>query len=946
MLKKIILSLLTVLMFFTLITSNSKINIVNADDETSCALYLYTKVDRDIKYVYEDGSTAKPTVHQEADFDGTLTFDNVTGKTVDYGEFTPESKTLPEVTSPTITGYTPDKAVVNSMTVRGYGQKHFEEIVTYSPVVQKMFVYYKVGNETLKTIEEVGRSDENFAYDPTNDLEEYARLGYEVVSDDYPRDGKYDTDPDVDQEYIIVLRPKVTHAEDRKDIIRTIEYRLNSPTGTELADPVIQETRFIRNCTTTGLDKVCDPWVPESFEFEAVNSPVLDDLTPSREVVDAITITGDSDNIYEVVIYVEDPEQFANIKIIDISSNTTLDSIDLAGKSGEEIGYDINPKLNELISHGYEVVENPYSSDILYDDDTDTDQLFVITVQPGFMRCKVDALCGPCRNDACDPTPDEGQDEKFLKVVLYRTIDYIFAEDNSVAAPQKVQEVPFSRELVVNRVTGESWYENFAPEQGTFELVNSPEKVAYTADPLKIDAENVSRSVAEGYMPSEDPQLFSEYEVVYTRIPQQGVIHFVDTDGKEIHPDYTEKFRGGSLTDFPESVTTDKDNIITSLIEVGYELISDEYADEPNKKFDNDSEVDQEYTVTLKEIIKIIPYDDPKVPGEPACEEPCKVKYPDGLTYNDLNKEFVRTIHHVDKNDVKLLDDATQDAAERYTYQFNLVTKELKLIDTKVENYPEYKAPDIEKMSKDREVVPADDRLENLEETIVYTKITYKVTFVDGLTGEELKIEVVDPGDDATAPEIPVHENYISKGWDKDFTNIQSDLVVTVNYDPIEKPVCVVKFMDGLTGKLIDVQQIECGTGAKDPGKPEHENYTPGDWDKPFDKVEVPELVVTVNYERNKCRVMFIDGLVEKEDVCKIWGDKYTGGGLIADVEYYCGDPVTPPTPKKHDGYEFDGWVKADCKMIIYAQYRKITVKPMVPTGANNILENLFNIFK
>ena len=344
--KKFILSVLTLLMCFSLVSFNTEINVVNADDETSCAIYLYTKVDRDIKYVYEDGSTAKPTVHQEADFDGTLTFDNVTGHTVDYGAFTPESKTLAEVVSPTIQGYTPDKATVNELVVRGYGKKHFEDIVTYSPVTQKMFVYFKT----------------------TNDLEEFKNLGYEVVEDEYAteQNKKYDTDPDVDQEYVITLRKRQSQETEQVTVSRIIEYKLNSPKGLDVADPVEQEAQFSRSCTTIGLETTCGEWTPESFEFEAVNSPAVDDLTPSREVVDAVIVTGDSKNIYEVVIYVEDPEQFANIKIIDISNNTTLNNIDLSGKSGEEIGYDVNPRLNELVSHNYVTtfIKNSSYSDV------------------------------------------------------------------------------------------------------------------------------------------------------------------------------------------------------------------------------------------------------------------------------------------------------------------------------------------------------------------------------------------------------------------------------------------------------------------------------------------------------------------------------------------------------------------------------------------------------
>ena len=57
----------------------------------------------------------------------------------------------------------------------------------------------------------------------------------------------------------------------------------------------------------------------------------------------------------------------------------------------------------------------------------------------------------------------------------------------------------------------------------------------------------------------------------------------------------------------------------------------------------------------------------------------------------------------------------------------------------------------------------------------------YIVTFKDW-DGTVLKIEEVEQGQSATAPTDPTRENYTFIGWDKEFSNVQSDLIVTAQY--------------------------------------------------------------------------------------------------------------------------------------------------------------------
>lgn len=68
---------------------------------------------------------------------------------------------------------------------------------------------------------------------------------------------------------------------------------------------------------------------------------------------------------------------------------------------------------------------------------------------------------------------------------------------------------------------------------------------------------------------------------------------------------------------------------------------------------------------------------------------------------------------------------------------------------------------------------------EKLNGTRVYPSIpVYVVMFYDYQGGNHLKTENVQQGGDATAPPDPTRAGYTFTGWDKSFTNVQSDLVV------------------------------------------------------------------------------------------------------------------------------------------------------------------------
>jgi len=63
-----------------------------------------------------------------------------------------------------------------------------------------------------------------------------------------------------------------------------------------------------------------------------------------------------------------------------------------------------------------------------------------------------------------------------------------------------------------------------------------------------------------------------------------------------------------------------------------------------------------------------------------------------------------------------------------------------------------------------------------------YAPTYYTVTFVDGVDGSTIASMSVKEGQAATAPAAPVHAGYEFVGWDKDFSNVTSNMTVTALY--------------------------------------------------------------------------------------------------------------------------------------------------------------------
>ena len=155
-------------------------------------------------------------------------------------------------------------------------------------------------------------------------------------------------------------------------------------------------------------------------------------------------------------------------------------------------------------------------------------------------------------------------------------------------------------------------------------------------------------------------------------------------------------------------------------------------------------------------------------------------------------------------------------------------------------------SPNVQGHSPSRQIVSGTMGATNMSVDVVYSANTYTVTFKDW-NGTVLKTQQIQYGGAATAPANPTRTGYTFTGWDKAFTNVTANLVVTAQYSI---NTYTVTFKDW-NGTVLKTQQVQYGGAATAPANPTRTGYTFTGWDKAFTNVTA-NLVVTAQYVQNE----------------------------------------------------------------------------------------------
>ncbi|HFU4060843.1 TPA: YSIRK signal domain/LPXTG anchor domain surface protein, partial [Streptococcus suis] len=280
---------------------------------------LNQTVTRVIKYQYEDGSQAQPDVVETLTYKRTATVNLVT-KEVTYGEWTSTDNAFDKVDTPTIAGYTPDKASVAAEANVPAEAADKEVIVKYVKDAQKATITYKDDKgTTLGSVDEVtGKSGEPITYTTTARITELKNKGYEVVTDGFTKDGGqvFDTDKTTDQPFEVVVRAKVVTVtpEDPKNpgtevdpgnpdgpkwpdgvkesdlnqtVTRVIKYQYED--GSQAKPDMVETLTYKRTATVNLVTKevTYGEWTSTDNDFDKVDTPAIAGYTPDKASVAA-----------------------------------------------------------------------------------------------------------------------------------------------------------------------------------------------------------------------------------------------------------------------------------------------------------------------------------------------------------------------------------------------------------------------------------------------------------------------------------------------------------------------------------------------------------------------------------------------------------------------------------------------------------------------------------
>ncbi|HJD08364.1 MAG TPA: MucBP domain-containing protein [Candidatus Ligilactobacillus faecavium] len=706
---------------------------------------LQKTVSETINYVYGKdagalaGTKAADSVTKTVTFTRTATVDQVTHQVVSYGAWTPTTGQYPAVTSPTITGYTPDQSSVAAQSNITPSSTDSTVTVTYNPNQEKFtvkFVDQTENNKVLDTVTETGAYDTKSSYSPESEIESYEKQGYLLVSNGYPTDGYTFNQDGADPTFTIVLKHNITQDTTTNNpdnvaglsstVNQTINYVYGSNTGKAGQTAAPTKTTSVTFTRSASYDHVTKQvtygaWTPASSSFPAVTSPTITGYTPSAASSTAVTVAPGASNNTQTITYNANDES-AKIEYIDQTDNNSIIKTDTVnGVFGQTVNYDPTDEIKALEAKGYQLVSNGVKNNQITLSNS-SNQVYQIVLKHG----------------TTTETPSSNPDNLDLTKTVSRTINYQY-QNGSQAANPVTNSVTFTRTATKDNVTGNVTYTAWTSTgNAEYPAVTSPTITGYTASQTQVAASPVAATDSN-----------STVTVTYTPNQEKATVTFIDdTTGKTLS---TQTLTGAYNTDsnYNPQATID------SYEKQGYQLVSDDYPTN-GAVFGKDGVV-QNYQVHLKEATETF------TPSNS-----------DGL---DLKHTVTQTIHYVYSNGKQAAPDATASITFNRTATKDKVTGAITYtpwtVASSSDDFPAVKSPTITGYTPS---ATASTAINNVTEstpdnvqTITYTpnKETATVKYVDQTTGKTLQTITVNGVYDGTTAYDPtsVIQGYEKQGY-------------------------------------------------------------------------------------------------------------------------------------------------------------------------------------
>jgi len=176
---------------------------------------------------------------------------------------------------------------------------------------------------------------------------------------------------------------------------------------------------------------------------------------------------------------------------------------------------------------------------------------------------------------------------------------------------------------------------------------------------------------------------------------------------------------------------TNREKAIAALEKAGYTLVEDSFAAArtADKLFDNDTAVNQNFKVTVKQRVEpVTPNDEKPVPGQPVDpEDPNSPVWPSTAENLELTKTVTRTIkyRYNDENGEEVTADEVQTVTFTRSASVNLVTGNVEYTDwSAAQTLEEVLSPEVANYTYDKESVPSLEVTNESTDSTVY--VIYK----------------------------------------------------------------------------------------------------------------------------------------------------------------------------------------------------------------------------
>lgn len=517
-----------------------------------------------IHYVYADGlsRTGKAADDYHAN---KLTFtrdgyhDDVTNED-HWNTWTPAQQEFSAVKSPALQGYTVDQTEIPAISMTAYSD-NVERTVTYNADNQKLDVVFidDTTGKTLATITREGLSDESANYSTEDDINNYQKLHYKLVSDGTNGQNLvFDHDDSKDQYYEIHLIHTAHPINEQTSTNQTIHYQLAN--GTKVFDDHTAKIDFSRDGyhdEVTNEDH-WNAWTPSDTQtFSEVASPVKQGYTPDKASVAKVAVHPGDKDLEETVIYSPD-EQKITVNYIDDATGETLSTKQLTGVSDASANYNTKSSINGYVADHYKLVsDDTNGDDLVFDHDDAADQVYNVHLTHTYQTV----------NDHAS---------------VNETVHYIYDNGQTAHPDYKAPVINFSRTGTQDLVTNDIVWNAWTPTEQSFDQITTPAINGYTPDIEVVQSVTVNHG-------SKDV----ERTVTYHADDQTILVNYIDDDTQSTLKTDTVIGKTAQKSGY----TTKKS--IDGYLADHYELVSDSTNGE-NLVFDSDSTKAQVYNVHLK----------------------------------------------------------------------------------------------------------------------------------------------------------------------------------------------------------------------------------------------------------------------------------------------------------------------------------------------------------